>query len=266
MRPELYDVSLKAGITQTALVHTAKEGCTQPYLDTSDVVLAAKHVDCAYRKRSGFLRSVEKVVLQDVSFALHKGEVLGIVGANGAGKSTLLRVLAGVLAPAKGSVEKFNYSSALLSLQGGLLPYLSGYDNALLMGVSLGISKREMQKRLSDVHKYSGLGDAFYDHVREYSSGMRARLCFSVAVQIETDILLIDEMLSVGDAVFREQSLSTIQERIWSGCATVLVSHNIQLIQRICTSVIRIADGTISEKIHVEQGQACRQKLVQMSR
>lgn len=225
------------------------EKTQQASLGGRGAVLTVRNIDCAYRKRLGFIRSVSHTVLRNVSFALRRGEVLGLTGANGAGKSTLLRVLAGALAPSKGRIEYHAHSVALLSLQGGLLPYLSGRDNALLMGVSLGLSKQEMMHRLPAVHSYSGLGDAFFDNVREYSSGMRARLCFSVAVQIDTDILLIDEMLSVGDAQFREQSLLTIQQRINEGAAAIVVSHNIEMLKKVCTSLIHIENGYLSEKV-----------------
>ena len=141
--------------------------------------------------------------LEDVTLNLRHGERLGVIGRNGAGKSTLLRVLAGILQPDRGTVKRAAVTCQLLSLALGFTPYLSGRDNAILSGLMLGLRRREIESRLPSIQEFSELGDFFEQPIATYSAGMVVRLGFSVAIQVEPDVLLIDEVLAVGDAEFQ---------------------------------------------------------------
>ena len=181
--------------------------------------------------------------LENVSLELGRGDRLGIIGRNGAGKSTLLRTIAGILAPDRGRIARANVSCQLLSLALGFLPHLSGRDNAILSGLILGLHRRDIERRLPEILEFSELGDFFEEPISSYSTGMVMRLGFSVAMQINPDILLIDEVLAVGDAEFREKSAAALRERIHSGCTVVLVSHDVAAIREICTHAVWIEHG-----------------------
>ena len=181
--------------------------------------------------------------LEDVSLELAAGDRLGVIGRNGAGKSTLLRVIAGILAPDRGRISRKKLSCQLLSLAVGFQPHLSGRDNAILSGLMLGLHRRDIERRLPQIVEFSELGDFFNEPISTYSTGMLSRLGFSVAMQVDPDILLIDEVLAVGDADFREKSAAALRERIHSGCSVVLVSHEERAIRDICTHAIWIEHG-----------------------
>lgn len=181
--------------------------------------------------------------LEEVSLSLRRGERLGVIGRNGAGKSTLLRVLAGILTPDRGTVTRKPISVQLLALALGFVPYLTGRDNAVLSGLMLGLRRRDIRQRLAAIKEFSELGDFFEQPIATYSSGMVMRLGFSVAIQVDPDVLLIDEVLSVGDAEFREKSGLALRERINDGRAVVLVSHDESQIASICDRVLWVEEG-----------------------
>ena len=181
--------------------------------------------------------------LEDVSLALPRGARLGVVGRNGAGKSTLLRVLAGILAPDRGRIRRGGASCQLLSLALGFVPYLSGRDNAILSGLMLGLRRREIERRLPAILEFSELGDFFEQPVSSYSTGMYARLGFSVAMQVEPDVLLIDEVLAVGDTEFQQKSGAALRERIHSGTTVVFVSHMDAQVRNVCDCAVWIEHG-----------------------
>ncbi|MFZ2235646.1 MAG: ABC transporter ATP-binding protein [Dokdonella sp.] len=181
--------------------------------------------------------------LEEVSLTLRRGERLGVIGRNGAGKSTLLRVLAGILRPDRGTVTRKPISVQLLALALGFVPYLTGRDNAVLSGLMLGLRRSDIKSRLAAIKDFSELGDFFEQPIATYSSGMVMRLGFSVAIQVDPDVLLIDEVLSVGDAEFREKSGLALRERINDGRAVVLVSHDESQIASICDRVLWIEEG-----------------------
>ncbi len=181
--------------------------------------------------------------LEEVSLTLRRGERLGVIGRNGAGKSTLLRVLAGILRPDRGTVTRKPISVQLLALALGFVPYLTGRDNAVLSGLMLGLRRSDIKSRLEAIKEFSELGDFFEQPIATYSSGMVMRLGFSVAIQVDPDVLLIDEVLSVGDAEFREKSGLALRERINDGRAVVLVSHDESQIASICDRVLWIEEG-----------------------
>jgi len=181
--------------------------------------------------------------LEDVSLGLRRGERLGVVGRNGSGKSTLLRTLAGIITPDRGRLTRAPVSCQLLSLALGFVPHLSGRDNAVLSGLMLGLRRREILQRLAAIHEFSELGDFFDQPISSYSTGMQMRLGFSVAMQADTDVLLIDEVLAVGDAEFQQKSGAALRERIDSGTTVVFVSHGDAQIHQICDRALWIEHG-----------------------
>jgi lipopolysaccharide transport system ATP-binding protein len=174
---------------------------------------------------------------------VHPGETVGVIGRNAAGKTTLLKVLAGIIAPDRGSVSRADINVSLLSLQVGFVPHLSGRENAILSGILLGLTKREAQRRLPDVIAFSELGDFIDEPISTYSAGMRARLGFSVAYYAAPDVLLIDESLAVGDTDFRAKSATAIRKIIRSNRTVVLVSHNLDTVHQLCNRVVWIEEG-----------------------
>ena len=214
---------------------------------TDDVVISVKNIGVRYfRKRSRLpWRKEEFWALKDVSIDLVRGASVGIIGRNGAGKSTFLQVLAGIISPDRGAVENRGATVSLLSLRLGFVKELSGRENAVLSGMLQGVSQREMRRRLPDILAFSDLGEAIEDPVGTYSSGMAARLGFAVALQVASDVLLIDETLSVGDITFRAKSAKSLEDIIRSNRTVVLVSHDPGTIESLCDSALWLEDGVV---------------------
>ena len=183
--------------------------------------------------------------LKDVSFELMRGEILGVIGHNGAGKSTLLRTIGGIYAPDEGSIEVHGTVSALLSLGTGFNPELTGYENIFLNGVMLGFSEREIKSILKDILEYSELEQFIFEPVKNYSAGMNARLGFSIAAFLHREIMLIDEILGVGDYKFNEKSRKTMEELITDGRTVIIVSHDLDSIRQYATKAIWINKGEL---------------------
>lgn len=211
----------------------------------SRLLLEMHDVHLAYRLRKSLLRSDYHQVINGVSLKVHEGQRLGIMGHNGAGKSTLLRLMAGIYAPDRGRVINHGARVSLLSLQAGFDPRLNGWDNALLSGVLMGMSRKEVKLRLKGIHEFCELGEQMNDVLGTYSSGMRARLGFAVALAIEADLLLIDEVLSVGDQDFQEKSETAVKHAVNQGCAIVLVSHSPIKLKNWTDSVLTFEKGMI---------------------
>jgi lipopolysaccharide transport system ATP-binding protein len=182
--------------------------------------------------------------LSSVFLDIQMGETLGILGRNGAGKSTLLRVLSGVIRPNGGKVVNRGATVSLLALQVGFDLNLSGSDNAIFSGMLQGYSRRQVKARLGEIQEYSELGDFFHEPVRTYSTGMRARLGFAISTITSPDVLLIDEVLGVGDKHFREKAERSMAAKLHSRQTVVLVSHSHQQIARLCDRVVLIDEGT----------------------
>ena len=182
--------------------------------------------------------------VKGVSFKVKKGEILGIVGKNGSGKSTMLRAIAGIFSPNSGTIDLHGNSVSLLSIGVGFQPELTGRENIVLSGMLLGASEKEITERIEDIIEFSELG-AFIDKpVRTYSSGMYSKLAFSITAILETDIILIDEVLSVGDARFKKKSYNKMKQLISDKDRTVIiVSHDLKTVANLCTSVLWINDG-----------------------
>lgn len=207
-------------------------------------LLSLASVGVCYRRRRT-LRSAGALhwALSDVSFDVMSGETVGILGRNGSGKTTLLKVLAGIIEPDRGQVGRNHASISMLSLQVGFLPQLSGRENALLSSVLLGEDRMTAERNLEAIVQFAGLESCIDDPLATYSSGMRARLGFSVAYHTTPELLLIDEVLGVGDQEFREKSSAAIKELIKSDRTVVLVSHNLPTIRELCDRVVWVEGG-----------------------
>jgi lipopolysaccharide transport system ATP-binding protein len=206
-------------------------------------IIELRNVGVSYIRRAGMLRGQKFWALHDVSFELRHGETLGVVGHNGAGKSTLLRLLAGIMAPDRGEVIARTDRVSLLSLQAGFVPHLTGRENAILSGILMGLSRQEVLARMQDIIEFSELGEFIDEAVRTYSSGMRARLGFAVAFQADPDVLLVDEILGVGDAGFREKSTLAMKQKIASDKTVVIVTHNPESIASLCKRMVWVHNG-----------------------
>jgi ABC-2 type transport system ATP-binding protein/lipopolysaccharide transport system ATP-binding protein len=183
--------------------------------------------------------------IDDVSLQIRKGEVFGIIGPNGAGKSTLLRMMAGIYAPDEGALRVEGRVSLLAGLGAGFQRNLTGRENIALSGSIYGISPDELYQMVPSIVVFSGIGEFIDQPLRTYSSGMRARLAFSIASHLSPDVLLIDEVLAVGDSSFREKSKRRIMEMVKGDATVVIVSHNAAILRDICDRVMCIADGKI---------------------
>ncbi len=184
--------------------------------------------------------------LKGISFDIKKGEIVGICGKNGSGKSTLLRAIAGIFSADKGIISLNGNTVSLLSIGVGFQRKLTGYDNIFLSGMLLGFSKEQIQEKLDDIIKFSELGKFIYKPVSSYSSGMYSKLAFSITAILETDIMLIDEVLSVGDIAFREKSYNKMKELINDENRTVvIVSHSSKTLTDLCDRVIWLHEGNI---------------------
>ena len=189
------------------------------------------------------LRYQEFWALRDISFSLNKGERLGILGLNGAGKSTLLKIIAGVLKATEGDISIKGKVVPLLELGAGFDLQYTGAENIYLYGAVLGYSKEFIQEKYDEILEFSELGDFIDVPVKNYSSGMKARLGFSIATIVEPDILILDEVLSVGDAKFRRKSEKKIMTMFERGVTVLFVSHSIDQVQRLCDRSILLEHG-----------------------
>lgn len=202
-----------------------------------------------YSIKKGFFKGkkAEKDVVEavkGVSFKLEKGSILGIVGKNGSGKSTMLKSIAGIFSPDKGKVDLKGHSISLMSIGVGFNNELTGRENIALSGMLLGFSKEEIEEKTDEIIEFSELGKFIDYPVRAYSSGMHSKLAFSITAILETEIMLVDEVLSVGDARFKKKSFAKMKELIQDDNRTVvIVSHNMNTLYELCDTILWINDG-----------------------
>ncbi|MBV7583145.1 ATP-binding cassette domain-containing protein [Pseudomonas sp. PDM33] len=187
----------------------------------------------------------QTMVLQDISFSVARGETFGVVGGNGAGKSTLLRVLAGIYQPTRGRLVSSVASVSLLNLQLGFDDNLDARDNIVLSGMLMGMSRRRMRELTAEILDYAELGGSAGLPVRSYSTGMRARLGFAISKYSRPDVILLDEVLSVGDGHFREKAEATMREMLQGNQTVVFVSHDSGRIREMCSRVCWLKDGRV---------------------
>ena len=213
-----------------------------------EIILCARDLRLSYRTRYGFLKWFEHDALNGISIDLRKGETLGVLGRNGSGKSSLLRLLAGLIDPTSGQIDcDKSVRRALLALGLGFRNDLSGRDNALISSMLQGTLKKEALAALPGIREFSELGAFFDQPVKTYSTGMRARLCFSTALLTNVDVLFIDEVLGVGDAHFRKKAENALREKICGEQTVVFVSHSEKEIEKICDRALWLADGVVRE-------------------
>jgi len=222
------------------------------------VAIRAEHLEKRYRLRTGrsptlkefLLRQIPPAevvqALKDVSFTVERGQVFGVVGANGSGKSTLLKLIAGTAKPTSGTIEVEGRISALLELGAGFHPDFTGRENAYLNGSLLGLTRKETEAAMPKIEAFAQLGRFFDAPIKTYSSGMAARLGFAVAVHVDPDVLLVDEVLAVGDEYFQHKCYAKIAEFRGAGKTIVLVSHDIGLISRLCDRAIWLDQGRVA--------------------
>lgn len=211
------------------------------------VLLKLDEVSLSYRSKRTSFEHGQHRVLNRVSLELYEGETLGIIGRNGVGKTTMLQLMAGILAPTEGRVWQMpGKSSSLLTLGLGFKPDISGRDNALLAAMLQGSTQQQAKSYLEDIKAFADLGDSFEEPVKTYSAGMRARLGFTTALMTHVDILLVDEVLSVGDAQFRAKAESAMKERIGGEQTVVFVSHMDGQIENLCDRAILLERGAVA--------------------
>ncbi len=225
-------------------------------MEPNNPVIQVNHISKRFRvyfDRGGTLKEIllfqnrrryeQRTVLDDISFSVNRGEAIGIIGQNGCGKSTTLKLLSRILYPDKGTVKMKGRVSALIELGAGFHPDLSGRENIYNNAAIFGLTKKEIDGRLQKIIDFSELGEYIDNPVRTYSSGMYMRLAFSVAINVDADILLVDEILAVGDAAFQAKCFRKMQEIKAQGTTIVIVSHSLAQIEQICERSIWIDRG-----------------------
>ena len=231
----------------------------------SEYLLTLRNVGVCYRRQGTLFKEKKSSfwALKDVSFDLHRGEVLGVIGRNGAGKSTLLRVLAGIIRPDRGGMINNGCQPSLLSLQVGFLPYLTGRKNAILSSMMLGLKYDEIERKIGLIADFAELGEFFDQPISTYSTGMKARLGFSVAYHAEPEVLLLDEVMGVGDDNFSKRSTAAMRERIRSDKTVVLVSHSPNTIKELCTRAVVIENGVTAFEGETGEAMEIYRKLME---
>lgn len=225
----------------------------------NDVAITVEHVTKAFRLRSGGTPTLKSAVLEvlgrrprrrfealkDVNFVVKKGETLGIIGANGAGKSTLLSLICGTMAPTSGNIAAHGTISSLLELGAGFHPDLTGRENVFLYGAVMGIPRQKMSERFNAIVDFAGIRDFIDQPVKHYSSGMYVRLGFAVAVEVDPDILLIDEVLAVGDADFQRKCIAKMEEFRKRAKTMLIISHDLHTIRSISDRILFLDAGQV---------------------
>ena len=218
------------------------EGVSKRFLKRNTHSFKEAFVGWVQRKR---VRADSFTALHDVSFQIGEGESVAVLGLNGSGKSTTLKLISGVLEPDDGTVLTRGRVAGLIEVGAGFHGDLSGRENVYLNAAILGMSRKEIDERFDDIVAFSEIGEFIDQEVKHYSSGMFMRLAFSVAIHVELDVLLVDEVLSVGDAPFRAKCTAKIKELIGQGVTMVVVSHSVNLVRELCERGILISHGNV---------------------
>ena len=203
--------------------------------------------------RLGKGKKEEREILKNINLKIRKGEVVGLIGVNGSGKSTLLKLMTKIIYPSKGSVEAQGKLTSLLELGAGFHPDFSGRENIYFNASIFGLTRKEIDARLNKIIEFSELGNFIDNPVRTYSSGMYMRLAFSVAINVDAEILLIDEILSVGDEHFQEKCFKKLEELKTEGKTIVFVTHGMGSVKRFCTRAIWLHQGVIKKDGKVDE-------------
>ncbi len=202
---------------------------------------------------TGKLRYNEFWALKDINFNVEKGDRLGVMGLNGAGKSTLLKVIAGVMKPTQGSVNVKGVIAPMIELGAGFDPNYTGAENIFLYGATMGYSRKFIQSKYDEIVEFSELEEFIDVPLKNYSSGMKARLGFAIATAVSPEVLILDEVLSVGDAKFRKKSEAKLRGMIDTGITVLFVSHNTSQVRKICNKAIILQKGQIIENGNVDE-------------
>ncbi len=210
-----------------------------------NIILSAKNISKKYSTQKKENKEGEFYALQNISFDLKRGEILDIIGLNGAGKSTLLKILSEVIPPTSGEIEYSGSILSILDIGTGFHPDLSGYENIFLNASILGMKKNEIQNKVEEIIDFSGIRESIHEPVKTYSNGMYLRLALSIALFTPNDILLIDEVVSVGDVEFREKGIKKIKEQTKQGKSCIVISHDLGTILEFCTTCILLEKGKI---------------------
>lgn len=211
------------------------------------------HVGISYTKAASFPWQKSKFqALKDIDFRVCSGDVVGIIGRNGAGKTTLLRLLAGILEPDMGEVKRAYENIGILSFGSGFEDRLSGRQNIILEGIQLKVPRREIIRQMKNIIDLAGLGDFIDQPIKVYSAGMRARLGFSIAYYLHSEVLLIDEVFVAGDDEFQKKAGLLITEKIQSGITVVMVTHDMGVVNHLCNRVIQIEHGISLPELSVQ--------------
>ena len=219
------------------------QNVTMRYRMNGDKILSLK--EFITTALSGKLKYNEFKALEHVSFQVKKGETLGLIGRNGAGKSTMLKVISGILKPTQGSVSCLGNIVPMLELGSGFDMDLSGRENIFLNGAILGYDEEFLKEKFDEIVEFSEIGNFINIPIRNYSSGMLARLAFSIASVINPEVLIVDEILAVGDAAFQEKSRKRMLEMMGGGTTVLFVSHNMEQIRDMCTRVVWLENGRV---------------------
>lgn len=216
---------------------------------TSERYFSMKSAFVAFVKR-GFKKSPKQTIyaLKDVSFEVKTGMTMGLIGKNGAGKSTLLRIVSGIMKPTSGKVKIKGSIYPLLELGAGFHPELTGRENIIINGLIMGMSKKEIYKKMDEIIEFAELKDVIDEPVRTYSSGMYSRLAFSVAFSVEADIIILDEILSTGDVAFQQKSKQKVLDYKKKNKTILFVSHSPKSIREFCDEAIYLEKGTLKYK------------------
>lgn len=233
-----------------------------PLVECRNVGKEFRHLGRAVSLREWFIRSVRgRAVprpapvfrLSGFDLRLGRGDRVSIIGANGSGKSTLLRLIAGIYTPSEGEIRTRGRIAAVVELGTGLHPELTGAENVHLYGTILGMSRAEAQARFSEIVDFAEIGDFIHVQIKYYSSGMLARLAFSIAMASDPDILLLDEVLAVGDQAFRSRCGDRIAERLYGGAGVIIVSHDLEIVRRYASEVIWLDGGRVRMRGEADQ-------------
>lgn len=192
-------------------------------------------------------KTEERVVLKDINLEIAKGETVALIGVNGSGKSTLLKLMTKIIYPNKGTLKTYGKLTSLLELGAGFHPDFTGRENIYFNAAIFGLTKKEIDERLQSIIEFSELGDFIDSPVRTYSSGMYMRLAFSVAINVDAEILLIDEILAVGDQHFQDKCFAKLEELAKSKMTIVIVSHSLGAVQKLCKRAIWINNGEVAK-------------------
>ena len=222
-------------------------------------LISLNNVSVAYQQRHRFFKTRDFWAIKNLTFDLYKGEGIGIIGRNGAGKSTLLRLLAGLVNPDEGYIVNYGARVSLLAIQAGFIPYLDAKENAILGLMFLGMSRSEAITHVPGILEFAELGHFAGEPLKNYSTGMKARLGFAVAFEAKPDVLLVDEAAAVGDAYFRKKSEAHLKEKFAGTASLVLVSHSSGMLRELTQKVIWLEHGQLvkigdTEKIMDEYG------------